>query len=138
MPTFRINGIVKPTNNKKDAVYRLLNKRRCLVIDGIEEGTLDFIFTGADGYDLIYNICDDLAPLLQEGKMYTSDGDDDGYNLYTFTNGRYVCEKGVQLIYYESEADDFVKQLPENVIKAVLKRYGGKHEQLIIAAGRCR
>lgn len=46
------------------------------------------------------------------------------YSRYEFEDGHCFVKPGTVFVYYEGDTEEFVGQLPDDVIRAVLAKYG--------------
>lgn len=118
-----IEGTVKPQNGQMQTVAAILKRYECDFMFGIEEGTFDVSFCEERGYSFADDLADELKPYLHEGEINAHDNDQDAYCRYEFYDGECTFRDGEKFIYYKGSAEDFAEQLPDEVIKAVLKKY---------------
>lgn len=128
---WEIKGTVKPMKGKKDDVADVLRNFECDFSNGIEEGTFDLYLADDSGYGFADDLAEALEPILSEGKIDAENYDDEAYFRYEFSYGRYTYYYGKKFIYYNGFTDDFVDQLPDEVIQAVIKKYAKATDKVL-------
>ena len=85
-----------------------------------------FNFYGETSENKIEGLVFSMKDFVVNGVVDILDDDEDAYSAYIFHNGGCDYANGLPLIYYPGHADLFVEDLPQEIINAVLKKYGNQ------------
>lgn len=88
------------------------------------DGTIEMHASIDDMDSYADDLAEALAPLMQEGDIEVKNDDvSDDYRRYVFHDGQYDMHPGTPFVYYSGDPNDFVEQLPDEIVQTVLHKY---------------
>lgn len=118
-----IDGTVRPKDGVIKKAIAVMEDYDCEYTQ-LGDGTIEMRASLDDMDSYADDLATALAPLMQDGDMDAKNDDiSDGYYRYVFHDGQYDVHPGTPFVYYSGDPDDFVEQLPDEIVQAVLHKY---------------
>lgn len=122
MAYWYVDGIVTPKNKKADKAIAVMQDYDCEY--KMDDGAIELHASIDDMDSYADDLASTLAPLVKDGDMDAKNDDAlDDYRRYVFHDGQYDVHPGTPFVYYSGDPDDFVEQLPDEIVQAVLHKY---------------